>query len=190
MKADLSGYSDEEVERNAQGTAREEGWMLSEDLLAEPLPPVVKALRTLDGDSWAWFVEQLNPENMKFFNHETSEFNSSLTWRALLESEGLPVCNVYLSIPASATEEQSLLIRQIRNKMHSLSVDDEFGFRQRVFNIDNVHRRIMVIHKSPMARTFFLKGGEHYEVMVEMLALFGYQLTEIYATWSRIDPIK
>lgn len=190
MRADLNGYAPARIEERAECTCREEGWILASELVSAELPPVVQAFRTFNESAWSEFIEQLNPEGLRFFNHESSEWSHAATWRELAKLAGFPIGTGYLKLHEDATDDQKRIMRQVRNLMHYLSDADEFRLGDKVFGIENVHRRIMIVHRSELARSFFLPYGEHYGRVVEELKMLGQHLTNIYCTWSRIDPIN
>lgn len=93
---------------------REEGWILSNELL-DPLPPVAMAFKTLYEAAWDEFTRDIMESPFRFFNLEQGEFSGLCDWSALCAENGIPPCDHNWAIPDTMEPHMKDMCRQIRS---------------------------------------------------------------------------
>lgn len=109
----MSQITPSDIER----TCREEGWILSSELLLAPYPAMVLAFMQYNGNAWEEFENDMEDEDsaLTFFNAESCEFASFSTWEALSEQLGITPLEEELALPEDIPQSVKEALREVRD---------------------------------------------------------------------------
>lgn len=100
----------------AEQTMREEGWILSNELLSlEPDSPVVSAFRLLMENEWDKFTDTITDNSaLRFFNTERPDFSCAKDWADLAEGEQVTPYSDSWRIPPGLPKHAREFCREFR----------------------------------------------------------------------------
>ena len=103
-------------------TCREEGWILSSELLQTPYPLLVYAFMQYNGPAWDEFENDMEDENslMTFFSAACYEFESASDWAALAKQRGIAPLEEELEIPEDIPQNAKNALMEVRDFAGSL----------------------------------------------------------------------
>lgn len=102
---------------DVERTCREEGWILSSELLETPYPAMVLAFMQYNGCAWEEFENDMESEDsdLMFFNTEACEFESVTTWEALVKQRGIIPLEVELALPEDIPQNVKNALLELRD---------------------------------------------------------------------------
>jgi hypothetical protein len=103
-------------------TCREEGWILSSELLSAAYPVIVLAFMQYNEPAWEEFENDVEDENsdMTFFNTRFYEFESVTTWERLAENRGIVPSEAELVLPEDIPQIVKDALLEVRYFVGSL----------------------------------------------------------------------
>ncbi len=103
-------------------TCREEGWILSGELLDGPYPLMVLAFMQYNIHAWEEFENEMEDESssMMFFNTDCCEFESVTTWGELAEQRGIKPLEEELALPVDIPQNVKTALLEVRDFAGSL----------------------------------------------------------------------
>lgn len=106
---------------DTERTCREEGWILSSELLNTPYPLLVYAFIQYNGHAWDEFEKDMVDDSaMTFFDTVSCEFESVSDWVSLANQRGVAPLEEELALPKDIPQNVKNALMEVRDFAGSL----------------------------------------------------------------------